>query len=173
MFRLLGGSQKSGVGDVVLGSLILMSPEKYFGLALNTHPHFQTISFCEVRELYNASHAFLWSNCHMLYIWNLNFWSVWRYCQSKSCLPIYYTITNASLRSGSVPDLLSWVLKHLLNKTYTMSTLFRIATCTNYFHTHSCTHTHHTYYFYISKHAFLFNIKHHLVNCHLLLVSLL
>ena len=44
MFRLLGGSQKSGVGDVVLGSLILMSPEKYFGLALNTRPHFQTIS---------------------------------------------------------------------------------------------------------------------------------
>ena len=145
MFRLLGGSQKSGVGDVVLGSLILMSSEKYFGLALNTRPHFQTISFREVRELYNASHAFLWSNCHMLYIWNLNFWIVWRYCQSKSCLPIYYTITNASLRSGSVPDLVSWVLKHLLpNKTYTMSTLFRTATCTNHSHTHSCTHTHTT-----------------------------
>lgn len=31
MFRLLGGSQKSGVGDVVLGSPILMSLEKYVG----------------------------------------------------------------------------------------------------------------------------------------------
>ena len=109
----------------------------------------------------------------MLYIWNLNFWSVWRYCQSKSCLPIYYTITNASLRSGSIPDLLSWVLKHLLlNKTNTMPTLFKTATCTNHSHTHSCIHTHHTY-FYISKHAFPFNIKYHLVSCHLLLVSLL
>lgn len=91
MFRLLGGSQKSGVGDAVLGSPILMSPEKYFGWALETHPHFQTTSFNEV--LHSASQGvFLWCNCHMLYIWNLNSWNVWRYCQYKSCLPIYYTI---------------------------------------------------------------------------------
>lgn len=57
---------------MVLGSQIIMSPEKYFGWVLDPRPHFQSTATCKVifsGEFHSALQgAFSWLACHVLYI---------------------------------------------------------------------------------------------------------
>lgn len=57
---------------MLLGSPIIMSPEKYFGREFDPRPHFQSTAAHKVlvfREFHGALPcAFAWLACHVLYI---------------------------------------------------------------------------------------------------------